>query len=383
MPIEIVARLQDVDAAAWDRLNRHDYPFLRHAFLVAAEETACVSPATGWQPCHLLMRDDEGQLLAAMPLYEKMHSFGEFVFDWAWARAYSQAGLDYYPKLVSAVPFTPAGSPRLLCQADLADTAPRALLDRAIALAKERGASSLHVQFPHVDELPVLQQAGLKLRKDCQFHWRNRNYQSFDEFLAQFSSRKRKKVRRDRRAVSEQGIHFQRLHGNEMSAELWATVYELISRTFLNRGGMPYYNLDFFMRVAASLPANIMVILAQRQEQPIAAAVFFVSTDTLYGRYWGSDGQHDALHFETCYYQGIDYCIEHGLQSFEPGTQGEHKVSRGFLPTNTWSAHWLAHDEFFAAVGQYLKQEQAHVDNYIDDVEAHSPYRRSPDQEAP
>lgn len=381
MSIEVLGQLSEIDADAWNRLNRYNYPFLRHEFLAAAETSGCVSAATGWRPCHLIMRDDSGQLLAALPLYEKSHSFGEFVFDWSWARAYSEAGLDYYPKLVSAVPFTPATSQRFLCAADAPDSAPRQLLQHALALTKERGASSLHVQFPRDDELAVLQEAGLKLRKDCQFHWHNRNYQGFDDFLAQFSSRKRKKVRRDRRTVAEQGIRFRSLHGNEISASLWRIVFELTSLTFLRRGGMPYYDLEFFISIAASMPNNIMVILAEHHGEPVAAAIFFASDDTLYGRYWGSSGQYDGLHFETCYYQGIEYCIEHGLQNFEPGTQGEHKVSRGFVPKTTWSAHWLAHDGFFAAIGNYLQQEQLQIEHYIDDVNEHTPFRQPADQE--
>jgi predicted N-acyltransferase len=250
-------------------------------------------------------------------------------------------------------------------------------LQSALELAQETQYSSLHIQFPHPDELALLEQAGFKLRKDCQFHWHNRDYASFDEFLQQFSSAKRKKVRRDRRRVAEQGIKFRWRNGDEISRSLWQDVFDLISITFRRRGSLPYFSLDFFLQISQQLPRNIGVAIAERQGQPIAAAVFYISHDSLYGRYWGSDGQYDALHFETCYYQGIEYCIANRLQHFEPGTQGEHKISRGFSPVTTWSAHWLKQADFFAAVGRYLKEEQSHIEDYVDAVHDHSPYRKT------
>jgi len=235
--------------------------------------------------------------------------------------------------------------------------------------------SSLHVQFPLAGELNALRKAGLKMRKDCQFHWHNHDYRDFDQFLAQFSSRKRKKARRDRRSVSDQGIRFRWLHGSDMDDETWETVYRLISTTFLRRGGMPYFNLAFFKSISRSLPKNLLVVLAEQRTNPVAAAIFYVGNTRLYGRYWGSDGYYDALHFETCYYQGIEYCIRHGLEHFDPGTQGEHKISRGFAPVTTWSAHWLAHDAFFDAIGRYLDEEHMHIDRYMEAVDELSPYR--------
>lgn len=377
--VTCVTGLSAVDADDWNRLAGNDYPFLRHEFLLAAEQTGCVSPATGWTPRHLLLRDDRGELLGAMPLYEKAHSWGEFVFDWAWAQAYGRVGLDYYPKLVSAVPFTPAPSPRLLLRQAHDRNAAADLLRAAIALATDIGASSLHVQFPQASELPDLESAGLKLRKDCQFHWFNRDYASFDAFLATFNARKRKKAKRDRRRVREQGIRFRHLSGRDMDDALWRDVHELISLTFRARGSLPYYSREFFIEVGRSLPDSLLVVLAEKSGLPVAASVCFRGRRTLYGRYWGSDGHYDALHFETCYYQGIDYCIAEGLKTFEPGTQGEHKVSRGFVPTETWSAHWLERPEFFAAIGDYLDAEGEHIDGYMADVERHIPYRQGED----
>lgn len=376
MSVEFVGSMDEVAARDWNALVGERFPFLRHEFLSAAERTGCVASETGWQPRHAILRDRGNCLRGAMPLYEKTHSWGEFVFDWAWAEAYHRAGLDYYPKLVSAVPFTPAPSPRLLLPRDGRPDDAAALVQGAIGLAARRGLSSLHVLFPLAEELPVFEAAGLMLRKDCQFHWHNHGYRSFDDFLATFSSAKRKKARRDRRRVHEEGISFRWLHGNELDAELWSAVYGMVSNTFLRRGSMPYYDLDFFMTVTSSLPGNICVVLAERGTTRVACAVFYRDDRTLYGRYWGSESRYNALHFETCYYQGIDYCIAHGLQCFEPGTQGEHKISRGFVPVATWSAHWMAHPEFGSAISRYLREEARHVDRYIAAVASHTPYRK-------
>mgnify|MGYP001813893542 FL=1 len=374
MRLTVHEAIADIAPDAWNALAGDTYPFLRHEFLLAAEQTGCVSEDAGWTPRHLTL-ERNGRLVAAMPLYQKEHSWGEFVFDWAWARAYEQAGLRYYPKLVSAVPFTPAPSRRLLL-ADPGDTAAaRALVDGAIELAERTACSSVHVLFPTHEELPLLRDAGLQVRKDCQFHWHNRDYADFDQFLQTFTASKRKKARRDRRRVSEAGIRFRRLKGAEIDTETWELVYRFVSITFMRRGSLPYYNLDFFLRIGETLPDNILVILAEQDAEPIAAAVFFESPTALYGRYWGSDGHHNALHFETCYYQGIDYCIDKGLQLFEPGTQGEHKISRGFAPQSTWSAHWLAHPQFLSAIENYLEEEARYVDRYIETVDARSPYR--------
>lgn len=360
----------------WNAVAGEDHPFLSHEFLLAAEQTGCVSENTGWLPCHLALRDDDGHLRAALPLYEKHDSWGEFVFDWAWANAYERAGLNYYPKLVSAVPFTPATSRRLLLR-DSADTeAANTLIRAAIDLARQRDCSSLHILFPAAQEVATLQELGLKIRKDCQFHWHNRGYSDFEDFLNSFSSKKRKKVRRDRRHVVEAGIRFRRLTGEDLTPEVWRDIYPLISQTFMRRGSMPYFNLAFFEQISSSIPDKVLVILAEVSDETIAAAVFFVGKDTLYGRYWGSTGHYNSLHFETCYYQGIDYCIEHGLSTFEPGTQGEHKISRGFLPATTYSAHWLAQAAFFDAIGTYVAEEARHVDRYMDAVDEHSPYRK-------
>lgn len=374
MKVTVHDSISSIASEDWDALAGDAYPFLRHGFLELAEQTGSVSPDAGWTPRHLTLEGD-GQLRAAMPLYEKGHSWGEFVFDWAWAHAYEQAGFDYYPKLVSAVPFTPAPSTRLL-RADPDDVeAAQALLAAATRLAHDTECSSLHILFPEEAEIPIFEESGLLIRKDCQFHWHNRDYESFNDFLATFTSAKRKKARRDRRRVYEQGIRFRRLRGADLDPATWSSVYALIARTFTMRGSLPYFNRAFFEGLSTRLPDNILVVLAEIDGQPVAAAVFFESPTTLYGRYWGSDGHFDALHFETCYYQGIEYCIETGKQLFEPGTQGEHKISRGFSPVATFSAHWLAHPEFAGAIGRYLDAEGRQIDKYMETVDRHTPYK--------
>lgn len=376
MRIEVHDSITDFREDDWNSLAGDRYPFMRHEFLATAETSGCVAAATGWLPRHIGLYGQRGELVAAMPLYAKSHSWGEFVFDWSWAQAHHQAGMEYYPKLVSATPFTPASASRLLTRDGDPELAAR-LLQQAIKLAQDGGYSSLHVLFPVASELPLLENAGLKLRKDCQFHWHNRNYRSFDEFLAEFSSAKRKKVKRDRRRVAEQGVSYRWLDGHQLDRALWVDIYQLISNTFIQRGSLPYFNLEFFVEVSERLPDNVLVLLAEAGQSMLATAVFYRSTTTLYGRYWGSDTDINALHFETCYYQGIDYCIANGIGCFEPGTQGEHKISRGFTPVTTWSAHWLAHPEFFTAIEHYLDEEKRHVDRYIDAVHQHSPFKQN------
>ena len=374
MKVTINDTIDDIVAADWNALVRGDYPFLQHSFLLAAEQSGSASPETGWIARHLTLQQ-EGELRAAMPLYEKNHSWGEFVFDWAWAQAYERAGLNYYPKLVSAIPFTPATSPRLLLRDPADDEAASALLQAAIGLATDTECSSLHVLFPDENDLRIMRHSDLKFRKDCQFHWHNQNYADFDEFLLTFSAPKRKKVRQDRRRVADAGITFRRMYGRDMDEAAWRLVYRLISITFMRRGSMPYFDLSFFMSIGASLPDNVLIVFAEQKGKAIAAAVFYESPIVLYGRYWGSDGYYDALHFETCYYQCIEYCIETGKHQFEPGTQGEHKIARGFTPIETYSAHWLRQPEFFAAIGDYVDEESKYVDRYMESVDDHSPYR--------
>ncbi len=334
--------IADIDAATWNALTRvtgpgaagGGQPFLRHEFLLALEESGCATARTGWAPQHLVLEDARGHALGALPLFRKAHSRGEFVFDFSWANAYAQHGLKYYPKLLSAVPFTPVSGPRFLVNpAADAPVVTRAMIRLASDFARSERLSSWHVLFPCESDAQALEGAGLILRRDCQFHWYNRGYESFDAFLATFTAEKRKKAKRERRRVAEAGIEFDTRSGDEMTEAMWRTVYEFYADTFYRHGHEPYLNLQFFKRIAATMPETLMLKIARLGREPIGVAIFFVGEDALYGRYWGASGNYHSLHFETCYYQGIEYCIEKKLQRFEPGTQGEHKVPRGFVPT--------------------------------------------------
>jgi hypothetical protein len=380
MQLQRVASIAALEAADWNRLAG-DSPFLKHEFLLALERSGCVGEGTSWQPCYVVARDDQG-LAGALPLYIKYDSHGEFVFDWGWADAYERAGRRYYPKLIAAIPFTPATGQRLLLRNGVEADVATALLEAARGTAVEIGASSLHVLFPTEPERQLLERSGFLVRKGCQFHWHNGGYADFDEFLARFSAEKRKKAKRERRRVAEAGIVFEHLRGDEPAAADWDAIIEFYSRTFLRRGREPYLNREFFAAIAATMPESLLVILARHQGTPIATAICFRSATTLYGRYWGSIADFHSLHFETCYYQGIDFCIRERLTRFEPGTQGEHKIARGFVPQPTWSCHWLRDTKFHAAVGAFLARETHHVDAYMDELGEHVPYRNASGDDA-
>jgi predicted N-acyltransferase len=309
-------------------------------------------------------------------MYRKLHSWGEFVFDFAWAQAHTRSGLPYYPKLIACVPFTPATGPRLLvAPGERAPALRRELLRQALELARAEGLSSFHVLFPEMEQARELIAQGLLLRHDCQFHWHNRGYGDFEQFLAGFTAEKRKKAHRERRRVSEAGIRFTTLGGGDIDRRLWQRIYAFHADTFLRHGHTPYLSLGFFLEIAEKLPQAVVVQLAWADSAPIAAAVCFRGPEALYGRYWGASVDHHSLHFDLCYYQGIDYCIRNGLQRFEPGTQGEHKVSRGFEPEYTCSAHWIADARFSDAIRHYLDRERQAIAEYAADVRAHVPYK--------
>jgi predicted N-acyltransferase len=374
----IVGRIAEVAAADWDALDGSAHPFLRHAFLDALEATGCVGPDSGWMPAHLVVHDPAtGRLVAAVPQYLKSHSWGEFVFDWNWAQSYQRSGLEYYPKQLAAIPFTPVTGPRLLLDAGHADAGLRdELAQLLLASAQHTQASGAHVNFTQDDDQAALERAGFLRRHDCRFLWRNRGYRSFDDFLAGFRADKRKKARRERRKVAESGIVFRTLAGEDIDTDAWRVIFGFSERTFLRHGNGHYLSVEFLQRVAQALPGTIVVKLAERRGAAVAAAVFFQGGGGLYGRYWGTAAMEDSLHFEACYYQGIEHCIGQGLQFFDPGTQGEHKLARGFEPTRTTSAHWLAHDGFRSAIGRYLAREREAVDDYIEASRAHLPFQR-------
>ncbi len=375
MQLRIVEALDDIAAADWNALSGDGNPFLCHAFLTALEHHQCVGERFGWLPRHLAVYDQE-RLVGAVPLYLKDNSYGELVFDWAWADAYQRAGLRYYPKAVVAIPYTPATGPRLLLHpgAD-ADRVADVLIDAALGLSRELGLSSLHWLFTNAADTRRLQSRDFLLRKGVQFHWHNPGYRDFDEFLDRFTAQKRKKLKRERRRVSEAGIEMRIVHGHEASDEHWRVAHGFYASTFDRKSGYATLSLEFFREIGRTMGEQVVLVFAYVADQPVACAINLRSGDTLYGRHWGCNADYHSLHFEACYYQGIDYCIAQGLRSFEPGAQGEHKISRGFLPAVTWSAHWLADDKFSAAIADFLRREDRAMSDYIDELAEHSPYR--------
>ena len=376
LSLEVLGSASQVSPALWDSLRRDDYPFLRHDFLVGLEDADCTTTAAGWTPAHLQLRDGE-DTLAIVPAFLKSHSYGEYVFDWAWADAWRRMGLSYYPKLLTAVPFTPATGPRMLHKAELDRASLWALLrEQMPTLAEKLGVSSWHVLFPRDDDEQSLSDAGLHTRHQVQFHWYNRDYRDFDHFLEGFSSRKRKSLRRERRRVAEQNLSLEMLDGTRLTDRHWETFHRFYQMTYAKRSGHGgYLTREFFLHVAANMGEQVLMATARDGDTPVAAALYFRDEHTLYGRYWGCIREYDCLHFETCYYQGIEYCIEHGLQRFDPGAQGEHKIQRGFEPTTTLSCHWIAEPELDKAVGEYTRQEQSQVEGYREDASTMLPFK--------
>jgi len=361
-----------VDAGAWNRLAGDD-PFLSHEFFSALHETGCASPGAGWTPQFLLL-ESNGALAGAMPLYLKTHSYGEYVFDWAWADAYHRHGIAYYPKLVSAVPFTPVTGRRLLASTD---DDRDLLIDAALELARQMRASSLHCLFAMREEIDRMVARGMMPRTTVQFHWANRGFASFDEFLSGFSHDKRKKVRQERRKVRDAGVRFRWLEGGDIGEREWAFFNRCYRQTYREHHSTPYLNLEFFQRVGRALPGRFVLIVAERDGTPIAASLNVRDADRLCGRFWGALEHHSGLHFETCYYQGIEYCIARGIRSFEGGSRGEHKLARGLMPVETCSAHWLAHPQFAAAIEQYLARETRGVGHYVDELNERAPFKQA------
>lgn len=382
LSIEVLSSVADVPATEWNALCRTDYPFLRHGFLLGLEQADCTTPAAGWTPAHLRLKDEQ-RTLAILPSWLKSHSYGEYVFDWAWADAWRRMGLEYYPKLVTAVPFTPATGPRLLHAQDLDPAVIWATLKQHMPeLAVSLGASSWHVLFPQEQDANALAAAGLHTRHQVQFHWYNRGYSDFDDFLSTFSSRKRKSLRKERRRVEEQGLSLSMRNGTELSEEDWSVFHRFYQMTYAKRSGHGgYLTREFFLDVAANMGEQVLMALAEKDGSPVAGALYFCDGETLYGRYWGCSREYDCLHFETCYYQGIDYCIRHGLKRFDPGAQGEHKIQRGFEPTTTLSCHWVAQAELDDAVGNFTREEQVHVEGYRKDAMGLLPFKETPDNE--
>jgi len=366
--LQVVGSLAGIRAADWNALADAN-PFTRHEFLSALIETGCAAARTGWQPQFILLKRGE-RLAGAMPLFVKSHSYGEYVFDWAWADAYERHGVEYYPKLLCAVPFTPVAGPRLLAR----DDAARQTL-AAAALEAAREFSSLHVLFPPPGEARLLETAGMLMRRTVQFHWTNEGYADFDDFLSRLTPKRRKIIRQERRRVRDSGVTFRWLRGAAIERKDWELFERCYRRTYAAHRSKPYLNLEFFLRLGASLPEHTLLIVCERDGRPVAAALDLVADGVLYGRYWGALEHIPLLHFEACYYQAIEFAIAQRLERFEGGAQGEHKMFRGLLPTETVSAHWLAHPRFARAIEDYLERESAGVARYVDELNEHSPFR--------
>ena len=374
MPIQTLSRLADIDPARWDALLvDNPQPFLRHAFLSALEDSGSVGGRTGWRPHHQVLSDAQGDVIAALPLYRKTNSNGEYVFDWAWADACHRAGIDYYPKLLCAVPFSPVTGARLLGDREAAGR----LLDQLTAELDAQGHSSLHVNFTEPDADAVLHvREGWLERIGCQFHWHNRGYRDFQDFLDALTSRKRKQLRKEREQVVGQGIEFEWREGHKVSEAEWDFVYACYANTYHVRGQAPYLTRSFFSLLAERMPEAIRVVLACQSGRPVAMAFSLIGAGELYGRYWGSLADFDRLHFETCFYQGIDQAIAAGLSRFDAGAQGEHKLIRGFEPVITRSWHYLEHPGLRAAVSEFLQQERLGVMRYAETARDALPYRQ-------
>lgn len=378
MNIQFHSSIESIQKDIWDRLCGTNYPFLNYLFLAALEHSQCTSTETGWQPHHLSISDN-GKLVAVMPLYIKQHSYGEYVFDWAWADAYHQHGLDYYPKLVNAIPFTPATGPRLGLDESIELLSVLPTISQALKTECERlGASSWHCLFPENTVSDQLIFTGASQRMGHQYHWLNQGYQDFGNFLEHFTSRKRKSLRKERAKVVEQGIQLVKKEGAEILEEEWELFYQFYHLTYFKRSGRQgYLNHGFFQRLAKTFSSHIVMSIAYHgtPKQMVAGALFFKDDKNLYGRYWGCSHEFEFLHFEACYYQGIEYAIANNLQRFDPGAQGEHKIQRGFTPVSTRSNHWIARDNFREAVDRFLIEEAKHNNSYLQEAQTRLPFK--------
>jgi uncharacterized protein len=376
MQIEVVTTLRDIPAPAWDALSSGapGALFVSHAYLNAMHETGCAVAKTGWQPQYLLARDDNGELIGALPLYLKAHSYGEYVFDWAWANAFEQAGGDYYPKLLCAVPFTPCTGPRALARTVEVQSA---LIAAARTLASKMGVSSLHALFPDDEEILLWKENDLSIRQGVQFHWINHGFETFDAMLAAMTHDKRKRIKQDRRYVTEAGVTWRTSRGHDISEEDLAFFYRCYEGTYAAHMSTPYLSLKFFQHIVRDCNDAIVLFIGEREGAKLCSSLCIVDGDTMYGRYWGTMQPLKSLHFEACYYQPLAWCIANKLQRFEGGAQGAHKLARGLLPTATYSAHWIANKNFAKAVDNFLKRETAGVKHTLDELSESSPFKVS------
>lgn len=365
----------DLAESDWQRLATGDDPFVSRAFLGAAERCVTGHGPLGWRALHIALRDGAGRIAGLLPLYARHHWYGDFAADYGWAPAWQQAGLDYFPKLVTGVPFTPSPGPRLLVADD--PEARAALIAAAIDATAEAGASNWQCLFVREADAAALEAAGLLMRRGVQFHWLNRGYRDFADFLDGFTSEKRKKLKRERRAVADAGLRIEVRHGDAIDDALWTAIHRHYRSTFERLGGYASFSAEFFRSVGAALGRRMVVFCAFEGERPVASAICYRDAAALYGRHWGTDIDCPGLHFELCYHAGIDYAIEHGLQRFEPGAQGEHKIARGFEPVSTWSAFWVADPRLREAVARFLAREDGAMLDYQAEMAGHLPYRQA------
>jgi predicted N-acyltransferase len=377
LELRLSGSFNEVDLLQWNGLlaaQPQPTPFLRWEFLSALEHTECTNAKSGWQPLPLTALDSEGRIVAAAPAYLKGHSYGEYVFDWAWADAYSRAGLNYYPKLLVASPFSPIVGSRLLA-APGQPKLRRQLLAAIRSHAQSMGLSSAHVLFASAEDLQALQEEGWLIREGVQFHWHNPGYTSFDDYLAALAQPKRKKIRAERRKVQQQGVQTRMIEGADLAVEELAFFYRCYDQTYREHNSTPYLSMTFFEHLLDVLPESVVLCIAERNDRPIAASFFIRDAGVLYGRYWGAIERVDCLHFEVAYYAPIQWAIAQGIQRFEGGAQGEHKLARGFTPVRTFSGHWLSEPAFGDAVARFLQRESRGVEAYVDELEARSPFK--------
>lgn len=367
--------IADIPARAWERIAGRDNPFVSHAFLLALEQSGCVGGRSGWHPFHLLCRDETDALVGAVPCYLKTHSQGEYVFDQGWAQAYERAGGSYYPKLQVAIPFTPANGPRLLALDQKAEIK-SALVKGLEALCEQTNASSIHVTFPETDDHALLCEHGWLERHDEQFHWFNDGYQTYDDFLQNLQSRKRKAIRKEREQAQKSGLDIRCLTGDDLTETHWDAFFNFYLETGSRKWGRPYLNRTFYSLIGETMRDRILLVMAYRDETPVAGAINFIGSDTLYGRHWGAIEHHPFLHFELCYHQAIEFAIAHGLKKVEAGAQGQHKLARGYQPVTTKSAHYIVDPDLRRAVADYLEQERRHIALVHDELADHTPFRK-------
>jgi len=371
--VELVDGFQAIDAQRWDVLVG-DMPLLRHAFLLAFETSSSVGGDTGWQSCPMLVKEGE-ELIGGMPLYLKNHSYGEYVFDWAWSNAYERSGLPYYPKLLSAIPFTPITSERLLTQKSSIQLL---MINTLTQLMHSQGFSSVHVNFPAENSSEAFKNAGWMQRHGVQFRWENVGFTTFDDFLMTLSHDKRKKIRQERKKVVDAKVECRRIKGAEITKKDWDFFYQCYTQTYLEHRSTPYLRRRFFQEIAQTMPENILLIIAYVEGKPIASALNIYHSTTLYGRYWGALQYVPNLHFELCYYQAQEFCIDEKIQYFEGGAQGEHKLARGFIARPTCSFHKIAHPDFEQAIADFIQKDQAYIHAYVNELEQRSPFHKAP-----